>query len=142
MSKIANVKHAYLLKGISEDNILYAIDAVKSGTRREQILENLTADYRGVSEQDANVLIEDLFKANGGEFKYENRLGYLYGSFSLLIGLPLSFYIWYVFTYGGVLIKPVLVFGGAILFTLSGIVMIGSAVFGRYRQKHEDADYY
>ena len=47
MSKFDAVKQQFLDKGIKQENIDYAIDAVKSGTKREFILENLTSDYRG-----------------------------------------------------------------------------------------------
>lgn len=53
MSKFDAVRQRFLSKGIKEENIDYAIESVQCGTKREHILENLTADYRGMSRDEA-----------------------------------------------------------------------------------------
>ena len=69
------IKSKYLILGVTEDNLDYAIESVVDGTKREIIIETLTADYRGMPPNQANQLVEDLYTANGGEFKKENRGG-------------------------------------------------------------------
>ena len=133
MKKFDPIIEKYRNKGVSADNIEYAIESVKDGTKREHILENLTADYRGMNIGDATRLVEELFVVNGGEFKKENRGGYLSGAFLLLLGLPCAYYIFHVFTYGGVLLSPILVSLAAIFGTLSGVILIIKALFGKYR---------
>ncbi len=85
--EFANIKSKYLALGVTENNIDYATEAIIDGTKREHILETLTADYRGMTESQSTQLIEDLFQANGGEFKKENRGGYLYGILFCIVGL-------------------------------------------------------
>lgn len=137
MKNINTIKAEYLAKGVKEDNFNYAIDAVKEGSKREHILENLTADYRGMDYLQATQLLEELFAANGGEFKKENRGGYLYGSFFLLFGLAAAGYIFYVYTYGGVLIRPVVVWIIAVGGILGGIGYLVSSMAGKYRDTDE-----
>lgn len=137
MKKFANIIEKYQSRGVSFDNIEYAVESVKRGAKREHIIDNLSADYRGMNLTDANGLLNELFEANGGEFKKENRYGYLYSTFLLMLGLPLAFYIYYVFTYGGVLVRPVLVFAGAITFNFLGIVLLIKAIRGKYRDSDE-----
>ena len=137
MKKFANIIEKYQSKGVSVDNIEYALESVKRGAKREHILDNLSADYRGMNLTDANGLLNELFEANGGEFKKENRYGYLFGTFMLMFGLPCAFYIYYVFTYGGVLVRPILVFGLAIGGTFSGLYLIIKAILGKYRDSDE-----
>lgn len=95
------------------------------------------ADYRGMDYLEATQLLEELFAANGGEFKKENRGGYLYGIFFLLFGLLAAGYIFYVYTYGGVLIRPVIVWIIAVGGTLGGIGYIIMAMAGKYRDTDE-----
>jgi len=133
MENFETIKARYIGQGVREDNILYAIDAVKDGGKRDHIIENLTADYRGMSTDQASRMLQELFVANGGEFKKENRGGYLYGIAFLFVGLACSFYLYYVYTHGGVLIKPVLVWVTAILCTLAGLLYILMAMRGKYR---------
>ncbi|SDH35460.1 hypothetical protein [Chitinophaga filiformis] len=140
MKKFDPIIEKYKNKGVSAENIEYAIDSVKDGTKRELILENLTADYRGMNAGDATRLLEELFVANGGEFKKENRGGYFTGAFLLLIGLACGYYIFHVFTYGGVLIRPILVSLLAILGTLGGIASIILALLGAYREDDDLSD--
>jgi hypothetical protein len=137
MKNIETIKTHYLNQGVKEENIQYAIEAVKDGGKREHIIENLTADYRGMQTEEASRLLEELFAANGGEFKKENRGGYLYGIFFLAIGLACSYYLFYVYTYGGVLVRPILIWAGAILCTFCGIVFIIKAMMGKYRDTDE-----
>jgi hypothetical protein len=86
MGKFDIIKSKYLTLGVTEDNIHYAIGAVIDGTKREHIIETLTADYRGMSESQSSQILEDLFEANGGEFK-KNRGGYLYSILLCLAGV-------------------------------------------------------
>ncbi|HUP13877.1 MAG TPA: hypothetical protein VM187_16765 [Niastella sp.] len=137
MKKFALIIEKYQNRGVSIDNIEYAVESLKRGGKREHILENLSADYRGMNVIDATALLEELFAANGGEFKKENRNGYLFGSFMLMLGLPCAFYIYDVFTYGGIIIRPVLIFSGAILGTISGVYLIIKAIRGKYRDADE-----
>ncbi|WP_276485415.1 hypothetical protein [Paraflavitalea pollutisoli] len=137
MNNFAAIKAKYLAQGVKEDNIDYAIGAVKEGGKREHILDNLMADYRGMDPIEASQLMEELFAANGGEFKKENRGGYLYGVVLLLLGLAATFYIYYVYTYGGTLRKALLVWAVAIGGVLGGIVYIVMSMRGKYRDEHD-----
>lgn len=137
MKKYNPLIEKYTSKGVRIDNIEYAIDSVKEGAKREHILESLTADYRGMHVNDATNLLEELFTVNGGEFKKENKGGYLYGTFLLMLGLIFIFYIVYVFTYGGVILRPIIVFGCAILLPATGIILLIKAMRGKYRDSEE-----
>ena len=110
MKKFDTIIDKYLKIGVSKDDIEYAISEVKNGTKRAYIIENLTADYRGMHFEQATALLEDLFAANGGEFKKENRGGYLYGIVFLMFGLSCTSYILYTFICKVILIRPILVF--------------------------------
>ncbi|MBO9203874.1 MULTISPECIES: hypothetical protein [Niastella] len=136
MKKFESIIEKYQERGVRIDNIEYAIESVKHGAKRDHILENLSADYRGMNLTDANGLLNELFAANGGEFKKENRGGYLYGIFCLMLGLSLGYYFYYVFTYGG-RIRPITVLGGAIAFTFLGLVLTTKALLGKYRDSDE-----
>jgi hypothetical protein len=137
MNKFDAIKQQYLQKGIPESTIDYAMESVEYGTKREYILENLTADYRGMTREDATLLVEALFTANGGEFKKENRGGYLYGGALLAAGLLLTFYIGYVLIFGGLLVRPALV-GFATIFCLgSGARLLFKAARGKFRDSDE-----
>jgi hypothetical protein len=137
MSKFKSVREYYLNKGFSEDNIDYTISAVNDGAKREHIIESLTADYRGMSYEDATNLLNSIYGVSGGEFKKENRGGYLYGAFFLLIGIPCAIYIFYVLSYGGILVRPVLIFAGAGFGILGGIGLIVKSISGKYRDSDE-----
>jgi hypothetical protein len=137
MSKFDDVKRQFLSKGIKQENIDYAIDGVKNGTKRAFMLENLTADYRGMREDEAVPLVEAMFAANGGEFKKENTGGYLYGGALLFAGLLLAFYIIYILLFGGVLIRPILVVTGAITLIGLGARLSFKAMRGKYRDADE-----
>ncbi len=137
MSKFDNIIEKYTEKGFAFDDIDYAIAAVKDGTRRELILESLTADYRGMKLNNANALLEDIYKINGGEFKKENRGGYLYSAVFFIKGASFSYYIYYVYRYGGVLYSPIVIFIGAIGGLLGGLLFLLLSIFGKYRQEDE-----
>lgn len=72
------LKEKYLKLGVLERHFDYAVSAVKSGTKREIILKNLTSDVRKMDRELSSNLLDELFHTNGGEFKYENRTGYMY----------------------------------------------------------------
>jgi hypothetical protein len=137
MSKFKSIKDYYLNKGFSEDNIDYAISAVQYGAKRDHIIESLTADYRGMSHENASILLNSIYGVSGGEYKKENRGGYLYGAFFLLIGIPCAIYIFYVLSFGGVLVRPVLIFAGAGFGILGGIGLIVKSILGKYRDSDE-----
>ena len=86
---------------------------------------------------DANGLLNELFAANGGEFKKENRYGYLFGSFMLMLGLLFAFYIYYKFTYGGIIRRPILTFAGTISLCGIGVHLLIKAIRGKYRDSDE-----
>jgi hypothetical protein len=133
MKKFANIIEKYQQLGVRTDNIEYAIEAVKQGAKREQILENLMADYRGEKEYLAMGLLNEVFAVNGGEFKKENRGGYIYGIFMIAIGMSCAYYIYHVFTYGGTLRRPIWIILGAICCNLVGVYLIIKALRGKYR---------
>jgi hypothetical protein len=137
MAKFDPIVEKHTNKGISTDNIEYAISAVKDGTKREHILENLTADYRGMNHEQGNALLEDLFTVSGGEFKKENRGGYLFGTAFLVVGLSCAFYIFYVLYYDGVLVKPILVALGAFFGIAGGLRYFVKSLKGQYRDHDE-----
>lgn len=137
MGKFDQIIDKYTRAGIGADNIEYAISAVKDGTRRENILENLMTDYRGMQYDHANALLEDLYVANGGEFKKENRGGYLFGIAFLVVGCSCAFYILYVLYFGGVLIRPILVSIVGIAGIAGGIKYLMKALKGEYRDHDE-----
>ncbi len=133
MSKYADVMKRYTEKGISTDTIEYAISSVKEGSKREHILESLTASYRGMQPMEANMLLEELFLMNGGEFKKENRTGYLYGAFFLLLGVLCAAYIAYTFIAGVTWHRPILSSIGAVTGLGAGLSLIIKSLRGKYR---------
>jgi len=122
MKNFDTTKQKYLEKGMKEKNIDYAIDAVKYKVNRELIIENLTSKYRNELTEVSNLLLDELYEANGGEFKYANRRGIFWGIFVLIAGIivlmdyiffvkwdPIGFYIF--------LIIVILIFGLLLIFT-------------------------
>ena len=134
MRKFNRIKEKYLYSGVREDNIDFAIGAVLDGTRREIIIETLRADYRGMTQDQSSQLLEELFQANGGEFKKENRGGYLFGAMLTLIGLlGASFFIGMLIT-GEMKSKFLLIAGAVALFGLfQGPVLLYKSFKGKYR---------
>jgi hypothetical protein len=82
--KIDAIKEKYLSLGVQEKNFIYACEAVKGGKKREMILKNLTSDVRKENPEVSEDMLIEMFKINGGEFKYENRGGYLYSTIYLI----------------------------------------------------------
>ena len=90
--KFIVLKEKLILKGFSEKNFEYLYNAVKTGKNREVIYKNLTSDVRKLEPAFANEALDKIFEINGGEFKYQNRSGFMYSIayamvaiFSLLI---------------------------------------------------------
>ena len=137
MNKFDAVRQRFLSKGVTEENIEYAIDSVKYGTKREHILENLTADYRGMTRDEAVPLVEALFIANGGEFKKENKGGYLFGGAALGGGLLLTWYLLSV-TLGSGVHLPLWRLAVLTIILLSvGTKLLLKAARGKYRDTDE-----
>lgn len=86
---------------------------------------------------EASQLLEELFAANGGEFKKENRGGYLFGIVFLLIGLSAIGYIVFVNDFGGKLKSILITWAAAIVCTLAGIGYIVASMRGKYRDSHD-----
>jgi hypothetical protein len=137
MKKFEAIITKYSEQGVSEDNIEYAISAVKDGSKREHTLESLTADYRGMDRTVANNMLEEMYSVNGGEFKKENRNGYLFGTFLLMIGGGLAYYIWSVFHYGGILNRPFFTSAAAFVALIGGGYLIFMSLLGKYRDDME-----
>nr|WP_315025975.1 hypothetical protein [uncultured Chryseobacterium sp.] len=94
--KIEDIKEKYLSLGVSEKNFGYAWNAVRSGTKRDFIVKNLTSDVRKLEADLANNMLDEMFKTNGGEFKYENRGGYWYSILYLIVIVALGCIIFFV----------------------------------------------
>lgn len=140
MRKIDLIKQKYLGLGVREDNIDFAIDTVLEGTRRENIIETLTADYRGMTHEQASGLLEELFEANGGEFKKENRGGYLFGSVLLMVGLLGAGILIALLISGEWRLKFIVLSAATAVFGLGrGSVLLYKSFRGRYRD--EDAPF-
>ncbi|GEM_PF-1514393 len=95
-TKFEEIKEKYLSIGVPEKHFEYAFKAVKSGTKKGFIMKNLTLDIRKVDVSTASNMLDDMFAANGGEFKYENRGGYLYSIFYLIAVVALGGVIFYL----------------------------------------------
>ncbi len=91
----------------------------------------------GMQLMDANMLLEELFILNGGEYKKENRTGYLYGAVFLLLGVLCSACIAYTFISGAVWYKPVLTSIGAVTGLLAGLGLIVKSLRGKYRDSDD-----
>lgn len=90
MKNLNEIKEKYLSLGLPEKHFDYAFNAVKSGTKKDIIIKNLTSDVRKVDHELANNMLDEMFTSNGGEFKYENRGGYLYSILYLIIIIVLG----------------------------------------------------
>lgn len=139
MKKFAAVKSKHLDLGAREENIDYAIDAVEEGTKREHVIESLCADYRGMNATEATALLDDLYLANGGEFKKENRGGYLFGALLLMLGLAASGFLIMMFTSGSeIRIKfLMLAVAGAGFGLVKGSTLLFKSFSGRYRENDD-----
>lgn len=87
MRKFEQLKSKLVLSGIREDNIDFAVESISEAVRREVVIESLTASYRGMSYEDANRMLNEIYKVQSGEFKIENKGGYIYGGILLFAGL-------------------------------------------------------
>jgi hypothetical protein len=139
MNKFRTITEKYIFLGVRQDNIEFAIDAVKDGTRREIIIDSLTADYRGMNEEQAQHLLNELFVANGGEFKKENRGGYLYAALFLLVGIAcLVILIALLYNNGYSRIGKLIALGIVALGGISGgIKLLLKAIQGKFRDEDE-----
>lgn len=138
MSKFNTTKEKHLKLGVTEDNIDFAIGAVVDGTKREHIIETLIADYRGMTEAQSTLLLEDLFRVNGGEFKKENSGGYLYGTLLLLAGITCAaFCISMLVTGEGKMKFILLSLTGAIFGLSTGTVLMIKSFRGKYRDSDD-----
>lgn len=138
MTKFDFIKEKYLKLDVREDNIDFAISAVLDGTKREHIIESLTADYRGMTEAQSTHLLQDLFAANGGEFKKENRGGYLNGALLLLVGLTGAGFFIAMLVSGEVKTKFIILSFSAAVFGLpAGAVSIIKSLKGKYRDNDD-----
>jgi hypothetical protein len=134
MQDVKLIKSKYRSLGVSEDNFDYAVSAVVDGTKREFILESLTADYRGMPENLSIQLLEELFEANGGEFKKENRGGYLFGTLLCLVGIVCSYFLVAMLISGEWKLKFVILsLSGAVIGLLKGAALLIKAWKGTYR---------
>ncbi|MDW9379859.1 hypothetical protein [Chryseobacterium sp. JV558] len=122
------IKEKYISLGVPEKNIEYALNAVKSGTKKDFIMKNLTSDIRKVEANVANSMLDEMFTANGGEFKYENRGGYLYSIFYLIAIIALGIVTFYYsyenrsmqFKLGGALVIFTVLFFRTLIPTIRG----------------------
>lgn len=138
MSKFNSVKEKYLLLGVTEDNIDFAISAVTDGNKREHIIENLTAGYRGMTVEQSNSMLEELFATNGGEFKKENQGGYLFGTLLLLIGITGTAFLVTMLISGEGKIKFIsLSFAAALFGLVGGTRLMIKAFKGKYRDSDD-----
>ena len=134
--KFTNLKIELINAGLSEKNFEYLYNAIKSGTKRELIFKNLTSDVRKVNPEIANISIEKMYKLNGGEFKYENRSGYLYSAAYSIIAIAgllilISFLSGYKLSTKIVIASALLFFG----FSYKAITTILKTVRGKYRDE-------
>ena len=138
MQKFGLVKSKYLTLGVTEENIDYAIESVIDGTKQELILETLTANYRGVSGSQAAQLLQDIYVVNGGEFKKENRGGYLYGTLLSLVGLiSVGFFITMLVSGEGKIKFMAIAFAGAAFGLAKGPILIIKSLRGKFRDNDD-----
>lgn len=132
MKNFEPIIEKYTQKGIKYTDIEYAISEANEGTRREIIMDSLTADYRAVSYPDAFALLEDIYKIIGGEFKKENKKGYTISILLLVFGL--ASFLWIYLGYLEEDPAPGFFWYYGILSTAAGIIILGAAIDGRYRE--------
>ncbi|MEC5395340.1 hypothetical protein [Bergeyella sp. RCAD1439] len=133
--KMTSLKAEMLRKGVSEKNFDYVYQAVKSGTKREFIRENLTSDVRKVAPEMADEILDRVFEAFGGEFRQENATGYLYASAYFLMTLALLGFIIAIWN-GAVGNLRYLIFSviGFFFFLYKGVTTLMRAIRGKYRE--------
>jgi hypothetical protein len=124
MEQFDAIAEKYHRAGISQDNLEYAVTAVKFGSNPTQILENLKVGYKNKNLNDdlANALLKDLFVANNHELKKKKRGILLFGTSYLLVGFVCLYYIFHTLLFGGVLHSPFFVILVAICSFSAGIV--------------------
>ncbi|SEF57506.1 hypothetical protein SAMN05421847_0358 [Halpernia humi] len=129
-----NLKEELLRKGFSERNFDYLYNAVKSGKNREVIFKNLTSDVRKVEPSMATEALDKIFEINGGEFKYENRNGYMYSiAYAIVAVLSLLMIIAYL---NGSFIKLKLfiaAIAGFFIFSYKFVTTLYKSSRGKYR---------
>lgn len=141
MQSIKQIKEKFLFSGVKEDNIDFAISAVKEGNKREHIIESLTADYRGMSNEKANRMLDELYEAVGGEFKKENASGYANGATLLIIGLFGVGFLFAMIYSGDWKLKYLILAALAAIFGLTnGVKALTKAAKGKYRDTDDVFD--
>lgn len=134
--RFQQVKDKYVSQGLDGSHVDYAIEAVQEGVKREFIFENLTSEYRKVSLGDANFLLDDLYEAFGGEFKLQNRQGYIWGAVLLFIGFGLYFSLPYLKKDPGFGTRG---FGRYIYFAMwGGFIAGGLKIIAAFFNKHRE----
>ncbi len=134
MSKFNVIKAKYIALGVSDENIEYAINAVKEGRNREHLTEGLMEDYRGVHFTIATDMVDDLYKISGNEFRKQNISGFVLGLLGLAIGLGCCYYLYTVFKEGGVIVRPALVILAAVVGTIGGAISLIMAIAGKHKE--------
>lgn len=129
--KLDEIKEKYVSLGVSEKNVEYTLNAVKSGTKRDFIIKNLTSDIRKVDANMASNMLDEMFAANGGEFKHENRGGYLYSTFYLIAILALGAVIFYMNGNGSLQLK---LSGALVLFLILFFRTFIPTIRGKFRE--------
>ncbi|MDO5615766.1 MAG: hypothetical protein Q4G16_06225 [Cruoricaptor ignavus] len=133
--KFKSLKIELIQKGLSEKNFEYVYQAVKSGTKRNLIYKNLTSDIRKVEPNFANEILNKFFALNGGEFKYENRTGYLYSVAYIIIAIAsLLFTIAMLNGAEGRTRNLILAIIGFLFFSYKAITTILKSMRGKYRE--------
>ena len=134
--KFIDLKTQLISNGFSEKNYDYLYNAVKSGTKRDLIIKNLTSDIRKVELNQANFALNEMYKLNGGEFKYENKSGYMYSVAYIIIAivgllLLISYFSGYEMSIK-LLVAGILLFVG---FSFKAISTILKTLKGKYREE-------
>lgn len=103
------ISEKYYQAGVSLDDIEYAVTAVKFGSNPDNIIENLKVGYKGLNDELANALLQDLLIANTIETKRRKRTIFALGMLYAMVGCTCSYYLLHVLFVGGVLHRPVFV---------------------------------
>jgi hypothetical protein len=105
MEQFDVIAEKYYRAGISQDNLEYAVTAVKFGSNQAQILENLKVGYKNKNLNDdlANALLKDLFVANSFELKKKKRFVFAAGLVSSFVGFGCVYSIFRMLLTGDVL---------------------------------------